>query len=73
MSYWIIEHGDRDRPGQFWTGYIGGTVKDHTWSRDRDKAIRFCRREDCERAGLNIERYKPLFVEVTEEVTPPAA
>lgn len=66
MSYWIIEHGDRDRPGLFWTGYVSA-MKDHTWDRDQSKAVRFCRREDCEQAGLNIERYKPIFVEVTDD------
>lgn len=71
MSYWIIEHGDRERPGLYWCGYVGGAVKDHTFKRDRDLAIRFCRRVDAENAGLNLERYKPIFVEVTDEVTSP--
>jgi len=67
MSYWIIEHGDRDRPGLYWSGYVFA-MKDHTWDRDLEKAIRFSRKEDAERAGLNIERYKPIFREVTDGV-----
>lgn len=54
-GYWLIEHGDPEAVCKYWAGYHSSS-KDHTWTNDKAKAIRFCRREDAERAGLRTAK-----------------
>jgi len=64
-TFWAIKHGDPETGGRlYWCGYDrNSTPKDHRWDADVKKAIRFCRREDAERAGVGVA-HGVLLVEV---------
>lgn len=54
-SFWVIEHGDPETQGLYWTGY-DSKMRDHNWSRQLGLAIRFSRKVDAERAGLRTTK-----------------
>lgn len=55
MNYWVLINGDPDVCGViYWCGY-DARMKDHTWDRDKSKAVRFAREIDATRAGVGCK------------------
>lgn len=64
-SYWVIMHGDPETPNLYWSGFSAKT-RDHTFSRNPELAIRFCRGMDAVRAGVGLTK-GVKFKEIIEE------
>lgn len=64
-SFWVILHGDTEKPGLYWSGYKPRPIKDHTFSKDLKDAIKFFDEDSAKRAGLHVTK-GILIKEVTE-------
>lgn len=59
---YAIAHGDKDRGVLYWCGWDTKT-KEHRFDRDVKQAIKFCTRDDAERAGVGLTK-GVVFLEV---------
>ena len=59
---YVIAHGDKDRGVLYWCGWDTNR-KDHRFDRDVAQAVKFCTRDDAQRAGVGLTK-GVVFVEV---------